>query len=339
MSAIRVGMIGVGHHGRHHARNLASLPDVKLVGVVDAHAETAKHVAETCQTEAFHSPSDLIGKVDAVCIAVPTFAHHSVASLFLKRGIAALVEKPLSLSSDEGRDIVRMAREHRALLMVGHIERFNPTWSSVNSLTSRPKYVESARFSRFPFRSLDVSVVFDVMIHDLDLVMSVSGSKIRHVEATGGAVLSPSADWAEVRLEFDSGLVANLSASRIHHTTERWMTFRSDVETLEVDFLRRTSLHNRLTAGARELVGTKPGLLTPEEKELLLREMFVVGSEAYPREIEPLRLELQEFVSAVREGREPIVNGEAGLEAVVLASRIEQSIALSPKTIPFRQSA
>ena len=339
MSAIRVGVIGVGHHGRHHARNLANLADVKLVGVVDANAETARHVAETCQTEAFQSPSDLVGKVDAVCIAVPTFAHHNVASLFLKRGVAALVEKPLSLSTDEGRDIVRMARDHKALLMVGHIERFNPAWATVASLTSRPKYVESARLSRFPFRSLDVSVVFDVMIHDLDLVLSVGASKVRSVSATGGQVLSPSADWAEVRIELENGLVANLSASRIHHTTERWMTFRSDNETLEIDFLRRTSLHNRLTAGARELVGTTPGLLTPEEKELLLRDLFVVGSEAYPREVEPLRLELQEFVAAVREGREPLVNGEAGLEAIALATRIDQSLAQSPKTIPYRASA
>lgn len=337
MTKTRIGVIGVGHHGRHHARNLSLMSDVSLVGVVDAHAETARHVADLCQTKPFSEPGDLLDKVDAVVVAVPTANHASVAGPFLKRGVSTLVEKPISFSVDQARDMVRLARQNNAVLMVGHIERFNPAWAAVQSENIKPRFIDVARLSRFPFRSLDVSVVFDVMIHDIDLVRAVARSKVRKVEAIGSASISPSLDWASVRIEFENHTLANLHASRIHHTTERKMTLRSDRASLEIDFLRRTSTNHQLTAGARELLGRNMGPLTAEEKELLWREMSVVHVEAHAREVEPLRLELEEFVSAVREGRDPIVTGEDGLESVAIATEIERVINATP--ISLREAA
>jgi predicted dehydrogenase len=211
--------------------------------------------------------------------------------------------------------------------MVGHIERFNPSWQAVRNANFRPRFVDVDRLSRFPFRSLDVSVVFDVMIHDIDLVRAVARSKVRKVEAIGSASISPSLDWASVRIEFENHTLANLYASRIHHTTERKMTLRSERASLEIDFLRRTSTHHQLAAGARELLGRNMGSLTSEEKELMWREMSIVHVEAHAREVEPLRLELEEFVSSIREGRDPTVTGEDGLESVVIATDIERAIA------------
>lgn len=336
MSSIRLGVIGVGHHGRHHARNLSHMPDVTLVGVVDPHEPTARQVARDCDTRAYSSAGDLLDVVDAVCIAVPTLAHHSVASMFLRRGIATLVEKPLTLSIAEGTDLVALARKHRAKLMVGHIERFNPTWSAVANSGITPVHIAASRLSRFPFRSLDVSVAFDVMVHDIDLVRSIVRRPVQSIHAVGGSVLSPSPDWVEARIHFDGGVVALLSASRIHHTTERKMTVRSADELIEVDFQRRTSVRTRHQPGAREKLRQIKGTLTQEQKDVALREISDVESQSYSRETEPLRAELEEFLAAIRDDRDPTVTGEDGLAAVEIAHRIDEAI-LAP--IPKRLAA
>ncbi|MBY0585806.1 Gfo/Idh/MocA family oxidoreductase [bacterium] len=333
MSKTRIGVIGVGHHGRHHARNLAAMSNISLVGVVDAYPDTARHVAELCQTRAFAEPSELWDIVDAVVIAVPTASHAAVAAPFLKRGIATLVEKPISFSIDQARDMVRLSKQHQVPLMVGHIERFNPVWGAVKSADIRPRFIETARLSRFPFRSLDVSVVFDVMIHDIDLVRTAARSRVRRIEAIGSASVSPSLDWATVQIEFENNVQAHLTASRVHHTNERRLAIRSDRACLELDFLRRTSTLHQLTAGAKELLGKKLGPLTAEEKELLWRDMFSVHSEAHARAIEPLRLELEEFIAAAQERRDPSVTGEDGLESILVATEIERTISAGQTTL------
>lgn len=340
MTAMRIGVIGVGHHGRHHARNLALMPDVTLVGVVDTVPETAEQTAASFQTTAFPHPHDLLGKVDAVSIAVPTVQHFEVAQEFLKAGIPTLVEKPLSLSAAQGKRMVDLARQNGALLMVGHIERFNPAWMAVEHSGIRPNFIEATRHSRYPFRSLDVSVVFDVMIHDLDLVLSTTGSTIKSIQALGGTLLSSTADWAEVRLELANGCVANLSASRVHHSTERRIRLSSPNESLEVDFLRRLSIrHSVDLTTARERLGDVSPRTTPEERETLLKEMFEVGCVSHDREAEPLRRELEEFVAAARGDREPKVTGEQGLAAVIAADQIDRAIHQRSLHRPMRQSA
>lgn len=337
MTDLRMGVIGVGHHGRHHARNLSRMDGVELVGVVDVNPETAKEIAQAHQTQAYCDPHELLGKVDGVCVAAPTTHHFRLAEEFLKAGIATLVEKPLSFSVEEGRTMVELAKKHGATLMAGHIERFNPAWSAVEESGIRPTFLEGTRHSRYPFRSLDVSVVFDVMIHDLDLVLATTRSRIRSIQAVGGTLLSPSTDWAEVRLEMDNGAIANLSASRVHHSTERRMRLSSEREAIEIDFVRRLSVRSRVdTRSARERLATTSPNMTPEEKETLLKEMFEVGCVSHDREVEPLRLELEEFVGAIRSDRDPKVTGEDGLEALIAATEVDRAIR---RRRPMRESA
>jgi predicted dehydrogenase len=335
--SIKVGVVGVGHHGRHHARNFAALDGVQLVGVVDPNKITAERVAESCDTQAYCHPSDLLDQVDAVSIAAPTHLHFTLAKPFLERGIATLVEKPLSFSTEQGREMVRLARTHRAPLMVGHIERFNPAWSAAKSLDSPPESIEATRFSRYPFRSLDVSVVFDVMIHDIDLAMSVGGWPVRSLRAAGGAVLSPSPDWADVQLETESGAIIHLRASRVHHATQRQMSMRTKSTLVEIDFQRRSSNCHRLNPSSAGFdAASSP--LSPEQKEYLLSNLFSTSTLNHAADVESLRIELEEFMAAARERRDPLVTGEDGLRAVILATQIETCLT-ERTTRPLRLSA
>lgn len=340
MTDLRIGVVGVGRHGRRHARNLACMPGVRLVGVVDADAGAAEAVASEFRTTAYRDPHELLGKVDGVCIATPTVHHRAAAEEFLKAGIATLVEKPLSLSVEDGRWMVEQAKRSGAALMVGQIERFNPVWKAVEESAIRPQFVDATRHSRYPFRSLDVSVVFDVMIHDLDLILSTTGARVRSIQAVGGAVLSPSADWAEVRLELEGGAIANLSASRVHHSTERRMRLSSDCESIEIDFVRRWSIRSAVDgASARARLSELPAETTQEEMDRVLNEVFEVGRVSHDRDVEPLRLELEEFAAAIRDDRDPKVSGEAGLEAVVAADAIDRAIRRRERAAPLRESA
>jgi predicted dehydrogenase len=313
---------------------------VRLVGVVDADARTAESVANEFGTKAYGSPHELLGKVDGVCIATPTVHHRAAAEEFLKAGIAALVEKPLSLSVEDGRWMVEQAKRSGAALMVGQVERFNPVWRAVEESRIRPQFVDATRHSRYPFRSLDVSVVYDLMIHDLDLILAATGSRVQSIQAVGGAVLSPSTDWAEVRLELQGGAIANLSASRVHHATERRMRLSSDRQTIEVDFVKRWSVRSAFDGvSARARLSELPAELTQEEKDRVLNEVFDVGCIAHDRDVEPLRLELEEFAAAIREDRDPKVPGEAGLEAVAAADAIDRAIRRRERSTPLCRSA
>jgi predicted dehydrogenase len=327
MSKTKVAVVGVGHHGRHHARNLAALPDVELVAVVDANEETATAIAEQYGAKALSDPKDLLGKVDGVCIATPTVAHFGVAHHFLRRGIAAMIEKPLTFSLEEGRELLRLAENHRAVLQVGHIERYNPVWTAVEKANLRPEIIESRRLSKFPFRALDVSVVFDVMIHDLELTLSLIDSPITMIEATGQALLSPTADRVQVSISFANGARVHLTASRAHHETVRQMTLWDDGEYLEIDFLRRTSVHGSLVVDPEPaLIRRFPANLSVDAKEELLRELTRVETVTHDREVEPIRLELEDFVHAIRTGSNPKVTGEHGYKAVQLANQIHDTL-------------
>lgn len=323
MSALRVGVVGVGHIGRHHARILAGLPDVKLVGVVDADPEAAHAVATQYGASPFTKTAELADKVDAVTIAVPTIYHYPAACEFLRRGIATLVEKPLAFSTNEAREMARLAKENGAILQVGHVERFNPAWADVEGKIDMPIFVEAQRFSEYPFRSIDVSVVFDLMIHDLDLVLQMVASPVAEVEAVGCAVLSPTVDAAEARLRFENGAFAVISANRVHDRPVRRIRFWGRTQSGEVDLFRRTTLVRSVEGKLPEQLPTN---MQPDEKSKLLSQLFRSETATLDRAEEPLRNELQDFVDAVRLGRVPKVTGEHGCELVSLATRIETAI-------------
>ena len=239
MKRLRVGVVGVGHLGQHHARILSAMPGVELVAVADARADQAQAVAARCGTTFLSDFRAMLDLVDAVTIAVPTVLHREVASPFLLRGIATLVEKPMAATAAESEQIVEDARAGGAVLQVGHIERFNPALRALEQLPIRPKYVSAERLSTYTFRSTDIGVVLDLMIHDLDLLLSLITAPVRSVAAVGVSLFGDHEDVANARIEFEDGSVANLTASRASYTPTRKMRIWGAEGYASLDFARQ----------------------------------------------------------------------------------------------------
>lgn len=307
---LRLAVIGVGHLGRHHARLLASLPDVDFVAAVDLDAGRAESAVTGSGAEALTDYTRLFGRVDAVVVAVPTVAHLAVAEAFLSRGVHVLVEKPMTTSVDEADRMLAAAATSGATLAVGHTERFNPAVEAALAVLKGPRFIEIHRLSSFPERSLDVDVVFDVMIHDLDLIQAVDTSEIVAVEAVGVPVLTPKFDIANARIKFASGCIANLTASRISRDKVRkFRCFQPD-------------MYVSIDAGAQEVEVWRLRH-QPEGRPSIEGGPMTIPSR------EPLRQELVDFVEAIQQRREPRVSGAAGRRALVLAARVAEAIARS----------
>ena len=321
---VQVAVIGVGHHGRHHARNFAAMDGVELVGVADADADAAGRVAAEHGCEASADPAAYVDRVDAVSVVVPTVHHFAVTREYLRSGIACLVEKPMAFSTDQAAEMVRLAAVNRTRLQVGHIERFNPVWQAATADLPRPTHIDVHRASRYPFRSLDVSVVFDVMIHDIDLVLSLIDSPVADVEATGMSLLSPAPDRVEARLRFADGRSATLRADRVHTGQVRRMDLWHEAGSDSIDFMRRRWTRCRLTdrPSFRRLAAVAPQDRPSEQERLFADETRQADTAA-----EPMRAELESFVAAVRNRTRPAVSGDDGLRAVEIASRIESRLA------------
>jgi predicted dehydrogenase len=305
---VRVAVVGVGHLGRHHARVLASLDGAALIGVVDADAGRASEVAAANHTEAIATVADLIGRVDAVSIAVPTEAHAAVALPLMAAGIHVLVEKPMTRSVAEADQLLEAARSAGVVLAVGHIEHFNPAVLAARPLIHAPRFIEVHRLGTFPERSLDIDVVFDLMIHDLGLVLELVASEVVEIEAVGVPVLTPRVDIANARLKFANGCIANLTASRISRDQVRKIRFFQPNTYLSIDYKAQE-------VEAWRLVPQNGGMPRIDGGKLdVLRD-------------EPLKRELDDFISAVRDRRPPGVTGEQGRAALVLANDIVSRMA------------
>ena len=304
---LRIAVVGVGYLGQHHARLLAAMEDVELVGVVDIRPERAREVAAAYGTQAFTESAAVLGQVDAVSVAVPTDVHVEVAMPFLDRGVAALVEKPLAPTVADADRLIAAAERQGLVLAAGHTERFNPAVEAALPLVSQPRFVEVHRLGVFPERSLDIDVIFDLMIHDLDLLLASVGSEVVSIEAVGVNVLTPRTDIANVRLRFASGCVANVTASRISRDRVRKARFFQRDAYVSIDCAAQEAEVYRLvpTDGRPRIAG---GPL-PIERD------------------EPLRRELADFVAAVRDGRPPRVPASAGRAALALASEVAARIA------------
>ena len=235
-SKLRVAVIGVGHLGQHHARLLATMDDVELVGVVDTKPGRAAEVAIRYSTRPFIDAADVLGRVDAVCVAVPTSSHVAIAMPFIDAGVSVLVEKPIASSVDDADRLVDAADRRGVTLAAGHTERFNPAVAAALPLVTDPRFVEIHRLGTFPERSLDIDVVFDLMIHDLDLLLASVRSDVVSVEAVGVNVLTPRTDIANARLRFASGCVANVTASRISRERVRKVRFFQHDSYVSVDY-------------------------------------------------------------------------------------------------------
>ncbi len=305
--SVRVAVIGVGALGKHHARILAELHGAELVAVVDINEARAREIAGLVNAQAGTSASEMIGRVDAVTVAVPTESHLSVALPFLQRGIAVLVEKPLARDAGEAQQMIDAATASGAVLAVGHTERYNPAVAAIRPLLDHPRFIEVHRLGTFPDRSLDIDVVFDLMIHDLDVVLSIVPSEVVAVEAVGVAVLTPKPDIANARLKFASGCIANITASRISKDRVRKIRIFQRDAYLSVDYAAQEVERWRLVRGHGATAAIDGGKLqVPNE--------------------EPLKLELADFIGAVRDKRAPGVTGADGLRALQLAQRITDAM-------------
>ncbi|MEN3339741.1 MAG: hypothetical protein V7647_3417 [Acidobacteriota bacterium] len=300
---LRVAVIGIGHLGRHHARILSSLEGAQLVAVVDTAADRAAEAAGTTGARALTDFRELFGQVDAVTVAVPTELHREVALPFLERGIAVMVEKPMARSLDEADELLQAARTSGATLGVGHTERYNPAVTAVLPLVTSPRFIEVHRLGVFPDRSLDIDVVFDLMIHDLDIILAFVRSDVESIEAVGVPVLTPRYDIANARLRFASGCIANVTASRISRERVRKIRFFQPDAYISIDY------------AAQEVEGWR---LVPREGA---RPSIEGGPLPVVRD-EPLRRELADFVRAARTRTAPLVDGHAGRRALELATRI-----------------
>ena len=303
---IPVAVVGAGEFGRNHARVYRELEDVELVGVFDRDAAKAKAVAAEFGTDVIGDLNELRGRAAAASVAVPTEAHAEVGCRLLEMGIDVLVEKPMAIDLLQADALLEAAKKNQRILQVGHVERFNPAVIAVEPIVNRPLFFEVHRLGVFTARSLDVDVIYDLMIHDLDILLALVKEPVTEVKAVGIPVLTDKVDIAHARLEFASGAVANVTASRVSTERVRKMRFFQQHEYISLDYARRDALR----------VGVKKPGPQPE-----------FGFEKLPAPaIEPLQAELAAFVESVRSRREPRVNGAAGRAALELAGRVMASI-------------
>ena len=307
---MRVGVIGVGHLGRHHARILASLPGATLAAVVDTNVGRAQEIATQYGTKAYHDWREVIDQVDAVTIATPTEVHAEIAEALLSQKIHVLVEKPMTTTTAQADTLLARAKEHGVTLAVGHTERFNPAVDRIKPLLQQPRFIEVHRLGTFPERSLDIDVVFDLMIHDLDLVLDVVGDEVTALEAVGVPVLTPRVDIANVRLRFANGCIANLTASRISRDRVRKIRFFQRDVYVSVDYAAQEVEMYRLVPQQGRMPAIEGGKQTVEREE-------------------PLKLELADFVEAATTGRAPRVTGEQGRAALALAERVVERMEMT----------
>jgi len=303
----RLAVIGVGHLGRHHARILAALPDVELTAVVDVNRTRAQEIAAAHQATALFDFRDVVGRVDAVTIAVPTERHAEIGLACLQAGIPALIEKPLARSLAEADALIDAAAISGVALAVGHTERFNPAVVAASPLLTDPRFIEVHRLGTFPERSLDIDVVFDLMIHDLDVVLSIVKADVESLEAVGVPVVTPRVDIANARVRFANGCIANVTASRISRDRVRKIRFFQPAAYLSIDYAAQKVEVWRLVKGD----GPTPS---------------IQGGELGVTNEEPLKRELADFVDAVRRKCAPLVTGEQGRRALKLAQAIADKI-------------
>ncbi len=324
---IPVAVIGTGHMGRHHVRIYSELPEADLIGIVDTDAAKAAELADKFRTTAYASIEPLLGRVQAVTVAVPTVAHLQVAKPFLERGVAVLIEKPLAPDTATARELHAVARRHNTLLQVGHTERFNPVVRAMHQMQVEPQFIETHRISPFTFRSADIGVVMDMMIHDIDIVLSLVRSRPVKVDAVGVSVLARNEDIANARVTFETGCVANLTASRLALKTERKIRVFSQEAYLSLDYQKKTGLAIKKDANldllkmARERNAEDLSQLAGVDFGAMVKVEPLVVDDA-----EPLRAELQAFLRSARTGEPPAVSAEEGAAAVELAESIVAAI-------------
>lgn len=309
MNKTRCAVVGVGYLGKFHALKYAMLEEAELIAVADIAAPVAVAVASECHCQALTDYRELLGKVDAVSIAVPTSLHFPIARDFLQQGTHVLLEKPLAATVEEARQLNQIAHKNGAILQIGHLERFNAALLELANQQVEPLFIETHRLSPFSLRSTDINVVLDLMIHDIDIILNLVKAPVRSLSANGAQVLSDSVDIANARIEFSNGCVANITASRVSQKSERKMRIFQKNAYVSLDFLEKKLVIRRL--GDQEIYPGVPALTN--------EETCFADSDA-------LLVEIQAFLDAVRTGSPVPVSGEDGLRALETALRITELV-------------
>ncbi len=304
MSKLKCAVIGTGYLGKFHAEKYASLEDCELVAVVDINEQAAKEVADKQGAEALTDYNSLLGKVDAVSIVVPTSLHHKVSVDFLNAGAHVLVEKPITVTVAEADELIEIAKKKSVILQVGHLERFNPAVTGLDK-EEKPLFIEAHRLAPFNPRANDVSVVLDLMIHDIDIILALIDSDIERIDASGTAVLTQGTDIANARITFKNGCVANVTASRISMKMERKMRMFRPCSYISVDFQNKTLTKHK--TGDKEMFPGVPEIVSEEST-------FDAG--------DALLEEIKHFVTCIKTSKNPLVSGEAGRRALKTAIQI-----------------
>ncbi len=317
--AIRVAVVGCGEFGRNHARVYKEMDGAKLVGVFDSDAARAEKFAAEFGTSAFGSLGELRGAVDAASVAVPTIAHAEAGCRLMEQGIDVLVEKPMAATLEEADELVDSALRNKRILQVGHVERFNPAVLAVEPILNRPLFFEVHRLGVFTPRSLDVDVIYDLMIHDLDILLALVGEPVTEVKAVGIPVLTDKVDIAHARLEFEGGAVANVTASRVSTERVRKVRFFQQHEYISLDYARRDALRVRVN---------RPG----PQPDFGFEKLNAPA-------VEPLRAELEAFLNAVRTRKPPKTDGVSGRASLELAVRVMASIQEHAERVQLTESS
>jgi predicted dehydrogenase len=318
MKKLACGVVGVGQLGQHHARIYSELPDADLVGIYDSDAERMAKMAAMFDTKGYPSLDELLAEVEAVSLVVPTNLHYEIGKTILARGVHALIEKPITEKVEQGRELVELAHSKGLVLYTGHTERFSPSLTAAREWVRKPRFIEALRMAGFGARGTDVSVIHDLMIHDIDLVLSVVDSEIDKVDAIGVPVFTPRVDIANARISFADGTIASLTASRVSVERLRKLRFFQEDAYISVDFLKRDARIYRSKVGKEALpLAPAAGLAMQDLVEVVMPPV---------EEEEPLMLEIEDFLRSVAGEKEPLVPGEAGVRALEVVGLIIKDI-------------
>jgi len=328
MDKIKVGVIGVGHLGQHHARIYSGMKDAELAGICDIDIRRARKLAKKYRSADYSNYKEMFGRIDCASVVVPTELHYQVAKDFLLNGISVLIEKPITKTVAEAEELLSIAKERGLILQVGHIERFNAAVMALEEIPGNVRFIECHRLSPFTFRSADIGVVLDLMIHDIDIILDLSKSKVKKIDAVGVGVISDKEDIANARIQFENGCVANITASRVSFEPMRKLRLFSENSYISLDYQKQEAT---IYKKSPEL--TPKSIITENTEVSTIKDLknFVFGDLLKIEHIkmnneEPLRKELESFVSCIKNGNQPVVSGEDGIKAIKVATIINEEI-------------
>jgi predicted dehydrogenase len=325
---LKIAVIGVGHLGKEHARIYSDMPDVSLAGIVDISKKKGEEVAQRYNTKYYSSYKEILDKVNAASVAVPTKSHYEITKELLKNGIPVLVEKPMTGTLSEAEELIRLSKSNNTVLQPGYVERFNPAIQAIQKLNVSLKFIECHRLSPFTFRSVDIGVVLDLMIHDIDIILYLSKSKVKKIDAVGVNVISNKEDIANARIQFENGCVANITASRVSFEPMRKIRLFSEDSYISLDYQKQEAMiykkSPKLTLKSINVedrdVSTIKDLKSFVFGDLLKIERIKMDNQ------EPLKKEIESFVNCIKNGKNPVVSGEEGVEAIKTANIINDEI-------------